>query len=308
VRRLPEIKIPGFVEASGVIAGAGATLLVVGAALGWGDLPPKAGNSGLWWLLLWATAIAAMVVILWALLVLLTSVWRGVSTWVRWAALRSPFEFRSPVSRKEDDWAAVVAAAELGFLDYEQFAQHAMKRSTARLDALTKDQKAVGDLTTRYTPRFQAASTASTDARVNLSKEYARRLYPHARRMERHEKEFRASTDAMATNWLERFKTADVASLQALRPGFVRLRESITESRASQAELRAGLMRMRAGSVQQALNAVLDKLVSVADATVLDFDAAIRFATQAVVVIDDRIVAEAARLEADAASEGATEE
>jgi hypothetical protein len=285
------VRVPGLIEASGVIVAAGATLAVVGAALGWGDLPPKPTNPQLWWVLLWITAGAALLFFGWGVLGIAAWGSRGITNILGRLTARLPFEFRSPMVRKVPTLVIPPLDAPLGFLDFEAEATAALKRMTKHLGLISRETESLGKTLDRYTPRFASAVGWSPEAKRALGRETGAKIDEHARRMEDQQVLLRQGIDAMAVNYVERIRYADADGVSQLRPSIVGMQDSTASSRPSIIGLRDATITIRKQNVQQSINQASDRLIDVLGRLVSDFDAVTRFTTEALELVDEKIAA-----------------
>ena len=231
--------------------------------------------------------------------------WIGVHdaliSWDRFVDL-VPFEIR----RKEH---APRPESPLGILDYEREGMRAAERVTRTLVAMTTDQKQLGALFTNYTPRFADLATASTDRKIELSREFARKLNDYARRFESKESALRLDGEAMATNYLHRIEGAPAGpELTELRATIDTMRNVTSDTRAVTSTWREANVTLRAQNLQQSVNEALDRLILAATRITSDFDRTFRFATDALALIDAKTAAAeaSARAAADLAPQSST--
>jgi hypothetical protein len=195
--------------------------------------------------------------------------------------IRSPLVLKSRASEPEDPGAP-------GFLDFEAMAVEAMKRMTRTLSSIARETDAMSKTMAKYTPRFAAAATLSSDARRALGREAGSKLDAHARRMERWQVDLRLEIEVMTTNFLERLKSAPAEAATEIRPAIVSMRDAVAESRPGIVSMREATTGLRNQSVQQAMNQAADRLVEVEGRLVSDFDAVTRFTTEALRMIDEK--------------------
>lgn len=246
--------------------------------------------------------------ILWTVAVAWTAI--GVLTWepVRtrlgfartWLGERSPVEVRSPIVRKRGQPKRQDVGA-LGFLDFEAIAIGALERMTKEQSAITREIVGLGNTFARYTPKFEAATNWSADAKRALGKETGAKVDKQTGRLEAHQVAFRREVDEMAANYLERIAYMDAETVTELRPTIVGMREAVAESRPGVVGMQDATIKIRTQSVQQAINQAADHLEVVLGRLISDFDAVTRFTTDALTIIDEKIaVARVEKAEAEA--------
>ena len=87
---------PILVKAAELVVAGGAAVILVGAALGWGALPPKATDPSWWVALLWLVAAAGVCLLVWGLVMVVRQVWHVLTK----TAEIQPLGLRSPIMRK----------------------------------------------------------------------------------------------------------------------------------------------------------------------------------------------------------------
>jgi hypothetical protein len=209
---------------------------------------------------------------------------RGTISRARFAAAL-PFE----VSMKPRTIAAPRAAPPLGILDFELAFEQEGGNLRRGMERVSNEVQAVGSLMERYTPRFGSASELTAKEKVALSREFAGRLRPHAKRMAMAEGEVKRSTDRFIENYLKRIEsyTSDT-DIGPLRPSIASLHQSSLEARGSIRGYRDAIERNRKINLQQAMNEVLDHLRETAGNILLDVDQAIEMSRAALEIIDGR--------------------
>jgi hypothetical protein len=177
----------------------------------------------------------------------------------------------------------------LGMLDFEQRAVEAAKRVTGILNKMATDQTQMTAMINRYTPRFQAVASASTDRKIQISKEFASKLEGYVRKLDARETALRLEGEEMATNYLLRLERAAAsAELTKLRGNIAAMHESAIATRASMSGWRESTVKLRSQDIQQSFNEAVDRLIQIVTKIVSDFDRTIRFTTDALKLIDDK--------------------
>ncbi|HUF05997.1 MAG TPA: hypothetical protein VMP86_01275, partial [Candidatus Binatia bacterium] len=92
----------------------------------------------------------------------------------------------------------------LGILDWELAFNKEGKRMGRALGEVSKGMQDMGKVMTTYGPRFEAAKEESAEHRVRLSREFARKVRPHAGRMERAEVNAGSAIREFSDNFLKR--------------------------------------------------------------------------------------------------------
>jgi hypothetical protein len=272
----------GLREALVLVVAGGAVVLTVIL----GALIPEPPDPLALWLLWWAVVAASAALFLRGLVGIFGVAGERVAGAWLVARERLPVEFRSPVIRKP---RATVPDPPRGFLDFEKAALRATNRMSKILQEMTRDNSAMTATLNHYTPRFEAATEASIDRRLGLSREFASKLHRHARKTEAQEVDLRHEGEEMATNYLKRIEWfPPEKDLTELRGHLAQLRETTTESRTSASGYRAAVVDMRKINIEASVNAAADRLVAALTNVVSDFDRTVRFTTDALKMIDSR--------------------
>lgn len=201
-----------------------------------------------------------------------------------------PIQFRSPVVRRPRE-SSDDEPGELGFLDFEARADAAMRESSRTLNAIANEIQALGKTVRRFSPRFANAAGMSPKSKLSLGRDSGSKMDAHARRLEVLQAAYRPQVEEMASNYLERLRSAPAASLMGVRDSISRLRDAAAEARPSAVEIREAVQLVRRQSVQQLINRATDRLDTVQGRLISDIDSVTRFTTDALRVIDDKIAA-----------------
>jgi hypothetical protein len=278
---------PGIIEACIVIAASGSTLLIVGAALGWGNIPPHAQDPGWWSVLLGVTVITATISLLWGSLGLFVPPARSLRAIARHLASRLPFELRSPIVRRLP--TAPPPDAPLGFLDFQLAWENALERLARITGRLAKNQFRGLKLAQTFTPRFVAHQSASTRAQVSVARDYGRQLDRVTRDLVDIERDLRESSRQLSDNLLARLRTAPPANdVSVFAPIIASIRDSTIGGRDGMTAYRDAVIGMRSGTLQQALNSATDSLAAVVNRVIEDYDVIIRCGDDALAMIAAR--------------------
>lgn len=202
----------------------------------------------------------------------------------------SPVVVRSPFVRKRRE--VIPDDTPLGFVDFEEAAILAMKRSTSALGEISKETVALGRTLTRSTPRVQGSIGSSPETKRRVFQEIGTKIDSHARRMEERQAIYRAQLTAMSTNYLNRLEYLPASGAAEIRPSIVGMRDAVAEARPSTVGYRDATIGLRNQNVQQAVNRATDRLIEVLGRIVSDLDTVTRFTTSALRVIDAKISAE----------------
>jgi len=240
------------------------------------------------WVGIWLIGMAASIYLLVrGAIALLAIGWGNVGRpATSWVGERLPFEVRSPVVRKE----AVTEEPPLGVLDFEKATDLAVKRIVRIFTGLTKDLVEATGMFQVYTPRFAGMVNASTDRKVSLAREFAKKLDRFADKFEAHQRGFRVERERLVASFLPRLESfTQDTDLPPLRDAIKGMRDSTVESRQSVRNYRAAVITMRGTNLHQSLNRAVDRLLTSVTELLVDYDATVDFGNEALKVIEGKI-------------------
>src|SRR6185436_4094576 len=169
-----------------------------------------------------------------------------------------------------------------GFLDFAVLAKRGMDSMTRSLNRIGAQTKRITKHLNKSRPRMVAAVSASDERKLSIARDVATKLGHLVDDLERYQSEFRADTETMTTNFLERIKrypaTMDLAPTREL---IVKLRDATGESRASIAGNRAAVVKLHEIGSDQYTNHVATRYATVLTDLTSDFDKTTRFTTDA---------------------------
>jgi hypothetical protein len=196
-----------------------------------------------------------------------------------------PFEVRWRVREPKN----VSVAAPLGVLDWELAFERYGQGIRRSLEEVARRMTAVTAVMQAYTPRFEAAKEAPTKTKVDLSREFAKKVRPHAKGMEQAERDARRAIEGFSENYLKRIAAFPPdLDLAEIRPSVAGLLEATSESLTGMRAYRDAVQSARAQNLQQAMNEVLDQLLDTANKLVDDTETAGTLASEGLAEIDGR--------------------
>lgn len=209
---------------------------------------------------------------------------RGVLSGRRLAAAL-PFE----VHWKERKPRGEKVPRPLGILDWEVAFEEQGRRMRRAFERVKGEMEAITGAMTEYAPRFDQAQDMPARQKVDLSRAFAKRVRPHAKRMESAEAEAGAAIAGFSDNYLKRMSAyPPEQDLGPLRESVASLEGATHQTLGSVRTYRESVQELRGTNLQQDTNEVLDQLLLTAGRLVNDVEAAEAMAGQALAVIDGR--------------------